>query len=1396
MKTRIVFALRLQLFAIFMLLSAALPAFAQVPAGDVRIHYYRPDGNYSGWGLYAWNANTSSYSWCSTQVAQSGTDSFGVYFDVPVSPTAGSPAGQLGFIINNCADGQIKDPGPNQYLQVTEYSQGWVVSGNPTVFYNQPILGTNPVPAGDVRIHYYRPDSTYTGWGLFAWNANTTNYSWCSSQVSITGIDSFGVYYDVPVTPGNGSPAGQLGFIINNCDDGGTKDPGPNQYLQVTEYTQGWVISNNFTVFYSQPATGTNPIPSGDARIHYNRPDGNYTGWGLYAWNAATNSYSWCSNQVAITGVDAFGVYFDVPVTPASGSPAGQLGFILNNCDDGGIKDPGPNQYLQITLHNEAWVLSGNATVYTTEPAIPPPTGIARIHYYRPDGNYSGWGLYAWNATVDSYGWCSGQVAQSGTDSYGVYFDVPINAANGTPVGQLGFIINNCNDGGIKDPGLNQYLQVTQYTQAWVISGDANVFTTQPTASQIAGAGLYQHQAFWIDRTTVAIPAGNYLSTSTYSLLYSLSASLAISSTGTLSGGTASLPLIYAPGGFTTQEAAQYPQLAGYSVFHLASSVEVSAMAQALTGQLVIQGIDNTSAGLTYTSGIQDAGVLDDLFYYPGKLGPVFDNGQLTINLWAPTAQSVKLLLFAGENDTTPAQKLPMTENNGVWSVAGQPSWKGQYYLYDLFVYVPDQQQIVENIVTDPYSSDIALNGIKTRITDLNDSSTKPQGWDWTQSPWLDSLSDFSVYELHVREFSVADSSVPTQYQGTYLAFTNPESYGMTHLRHLARAGLKAVHIMPSFHIASVDENKANWQSPGALSGYPPDGTQQQAAVEAVQQSDGYNFGYDPVHYFAPNGGFAYNPDNRVFEYRQMVQALHNSGLRVVQDVVFNHTAQDGENTFSILDEVVPGYYYRLDANGNVETASCCYDTASEHRMFAKLMIDNVVQNAIQYKIDGFRFDDMSLHFVSNMADIKNALRSLTLEKDGVDGSKIYIYGEGFLNAETAALGVNATQANLYGYGIGTFNDRIRDGIRGGNSFDNTIEQVQGFATGLFTDPSYYTTTTLGESLAAQQSTLNQEADWIRLGLAGNLRDFTFVDSAGATVAGSQISYDGQPAGYAASPIEAVNYCSVHDNQPLFDAIQLKSAIPGTTSTNGDNIATRTRRQVLAMSVIALGQGIPFFFGGDDLLRSKDMDDNSYNSGDWFNKVNWTLAEEEHNPSLASQESNNWGIGLPLQNVNGGQWSFMQPLLANPALTPTPQNISSAAEAFKMLLHIRGSSALFHMATLQEVQNNLQFLNTGTTQIPGLIVMTLNDHGRDYGSYHQVVVVINATLNPISFQNDQLRGLGLYLHPEEARSTDPTTASSSINDKTGTVLVPGLTTAVFVSGGDSRSWPTGDGNRP
>jgi pullulanase len=702
-----------------------------------------------------------------------------------------------------------------------------------------------------------------------------------------------------------------------------------------------------------------------------------------------------------------------------------------------------------------------------------------------------------------------------------------------------------------------------------------------------------------------------------------------------------------------------------------------------------------------------------------------------------------------------------MHEHRGVWVADGDVNWIGKYYQLQAQVYVSADQAIDTNTTTDPYSVDLSLNGPMTRITDLDDPQTKPPSWDLQTSPPLASLNDLSIYELHIRDFSVGDSTVPVGHRGTYEAFTDLNSDGMRHLHTLAEAGIKAVHLLPSFHFATINEDKSTWQNTENLSSYPAAGEQQQAAVEAVQANDPYNWGYDPVHYMAPEGGYAIDPSNRVREYRDMVGALHLDGLRVIQDVVFNHTFASGEDPQANLDELVPNYYHRLDENGVLETGSCCADTASEHTMMEKLMIDSVVMNAKEYKIDGFRFDAMGLHFVYNMVDIRNALNALTLEKDGVDGSKIYIYGEGFQIAEAAnnAIGPNASQINLYGTGVGSFNDRIRDSIRGGDAF-GTDFQDQGFATGLYTDPSTYTSQ--GTPQSEQLATLLSQSDLIRLSLAGALRNYTLTDAAGQTVTGAQLTYSGQPAGYTASPIEDVNYCSVHDDQSLFDAIQIKTSA-------ADTILIRARRQVLAMSLVALAQGVPFYFGADDLLRSKDMDNDAYNSGDWFNKIDF------------SGMGNNWGIGLPVANENQAQWPIMQPLLANPALKPSPKEIAATSQAFQDFLRIRYSTGLFRMATFAEVQANLSFLNTGSNQIPGLIGMRLDDHGHDYGGgIHHVIVFFNATNAAVSFTDASLKGMNLTLDPLQSASSDATLLQAKFDSKKGAATIPALTTVVFV----------------
>ena len=1227
-----------------------------------------------------------------------------------------------------------------------------------------------PIPSGHIRIHYHRPDANYNGWTIYAFDnttENTGNYG--GGPVQVTGTDSFGAYFDVGVTSG----AQEVGIIIHDpTAAGGDQKDTPNN-LFADPATQGfeyWAYSG-IAKLYTSPPSLSNPtaLLPGYVRVHYHRTDGNYGGWTIYAFFDTTEFPGDYNNGlVPPTNSDAYGVYFDVAV-PAS---AQNLGLIIHNpsAPGGDLKDPGPNEFVDPATEGfEYWGYTGIGKLYKTQLSLTSPTallpGYARIHYYRPDGKYANWTAYAFEDTAEYTGdYNDGLTGVTSLDSYGAYFDISLipSAQN------IGFIIHNISTGS-KDPGPNMYLNVATFAQAWAISGNATVFTAPPTPTQILDSLLNVEQAYWLDRQRVAIQPQFAQSGDSYAITASLTGGLSVTPTG-ISGGT-TIPLT--PGGsLTADELLRYPQLSGYVVLQLPADTKVSTLQTTLQGQLAFSAL-GSNGSLQYATGMQIAGVLDDLFYYPGKLGVVFHHGEndwsdwpddenygVKLKLWAPTAQSVSLQLFDHEFDTTPSVVVPMREHNGVWVAGGDPSWKGKYYLYSVHVWVPADAAVDTNVTSDPYSIDIALNGAKSRITDLDADETKPGGWDGHRSPPLRSFSDMSLYELHIRDFSVNDLTVPPAHRGMYEAFADQQTDGMQHLRGLAKYGLKAVHILPSFHFASVNEDKSTWIIPTALAQYPPDGQQQQAAVTASQTNPAYNWGYDPVHYMTPQGSYASNPDDRVREYRVMVEGLHKAGLRVVQDVVFNHTNASGEGPNSNLDEVVPNYYHRLDSNGNLETGSCCPDTASEHKMMEKLIIDTLLLNAREYKIDGFRFDIMSFMFTYNMQNIQQALRALTPNKDGVDGSKIYLYGEGFNFGDTASnqIGPNASQVNLYGFGVGTFNDRIRDGIHGGSPF--TDERVQGFATGLFTDSSDFTNSNLSPS--QQQAQLLQYSDWIDIGLTGNLRDYTFMDSAGATVTGANVGYNGQPTGYTQSPIEAVNYASVHDNQDLFDQVQLKSSF-------SDNIAARARRQIMGMSLVTLGQGVPFYQGGDDLLRSKDMDQNSYNSGDWFNKIDW------------SGQTANWGIGLPVASQNGGQWPIMMPLLSNPSYTPLPANIAYAEAAFSELLQIRYSSELFRMATLDEVQRNLSFLNTGPNQSPGLIVMKLDANGGKYGAYQHIVVFFNATNAAVSFSDSRLQGLPMHLHPVQKDSSDPATRQSTFDATGGTATVPALTTAVFVA---------------
>ncbi|MFC4452196.1 pullulanase-type alpha-1,6-glucosidase [Deinococcus sonorensis] len=996
-----------------------------------------------------------------------------------------------------------------------------------------------------------------------------------------------------------------------------------------------------------------------------------------------------------------------------------------------------PVTLLTVALLAAATIAPTAATAQAADPAVP--AGYARVNYYRPDGNYQGWGLHVWEDTTAQVEWTK-PLPQTGKNSFGAYWDVPMKEG----WQKLNFIVHQ---GDNKDPGPDQSLPASAGNQAWIISGDSKVYTQKPdvTAQQIGD--LSKAQAHFLTRSLIAVKPELVANGALLNLHYSPAGDLKLTATG-ITGGQ-SLPLIPVEGGMTAALKAKYPYLSGYALVSVRPE-EAAQVPEALRGQLALDSV--TPAGkLVDATSLQVPGVLDDLYSYTGPLGLTWTAGKPSLSLWAPTAQSVQLRLSDAAG--TGEQTLPMTRNaQGVWSIAGDASWKGRSYRYEVKVYAPSTGKVETNLVTDPYSVALTLNSERSVIADLSDAAQKPAGWDALKKPALASVNDLSIYELHLRDFSASDPTVPAAQRGTYLAFTQVNSSGMQHLRALATAGLKAVHLLPTFDIATIEENRAKWKATPDLSKLPPDSDQQQAAVAAVRDQDAYNWGYDPYHYLTPEGSYAVNPDQRTREYRQMVMSLNQAGLRVIQDVVFNHTAASGEASTSVLDRIVPGYYQRLNLDGAVENSTCCSNTATEHTMMRRLMLDTLRLYATQYKIDGFRFDLMGHHMVADMQAARQMLDSLTVQKDGVDGKRIYLYGEGwdFGEVQGNKRGKNATQINMYGQGIGTFNDRIRDAVRGGNPFGGL--QDQGFATGLVGVPN-------GQKQNTDVARLLHLSDQLRVGLTGNLRDYRLTDMTGKTVTGAQVDYNGAPTGYAASPQESINYASAHDNQTLFDAVTLKAPLNAPE-------ATRVRMQDLANSLILLGQGIPFFQAGDDLLRSKSFDTDSYNSGDWFNTLDWT------------GKDNGFGHGLPPADKNKDNWPLYKTLLGNPALKPSAQDTQRATQHFQEMLRVRYSTPLFRMQTAQQVQQGLSFLNTGPQQTPGVIVMRLTGAVNAQNPYRNVVVVFNGSGQTTSVKDPALAPLKLSLHPVLAQSSDPVVRQSKATGNT--LSVPALTTAVFV----------------
>ncbi|MGQ4510394.1 alpha-1,6-glucosidase domain-containing protein [Dermabacteraceae bacterium P13147] len=707
-------------------------------------------------------------------------------------------------------------------------------------------------------------------------------------------------------------------------------------------------------------------------------------------------------------------------------------------------------------------------------------------------------------------------------------------------------------------------------------------------------------------------------------------------------------------GDLPAEVAARHPHLAAYRAY----AVSAPAAELVRTGPLRVGD-----------EALQIGPLLDAL--YPAapthSYGPVREAGGMRVRLWAPTARAVSLLTLPESELGSAKPRVQEMRREADGSYLSQPLLTGDAYRFRIVrqSHVSGEVETVE--VSDPYSVGLSADSRWSVALDLADPDLAPAGWHSHPAPKLRDTSAMTAYELHIRDFSRDDESVPAALRGSYLAFTETGSNGMRHLRELAEAGMNTVHLLPGYDIASIPPAPLH-VSQKALAAHAPDSRAQQDAIARVRDSDAFNWGYDPRHWAVPCGAYCAGDEppaaaRRVRETREMVAALHGAGLRVVCDVVFNHTFAAGNHPDAVLDRVLPGYYHRLDADGNIEQSTCMNNTATERAMAAHLVRYACRLWADAYRVDGFRFDLMG-HMPAAL--LEQIVADLGPEKT--------VYGEGWNFGEVAdgRQFVQASQFGLAGSGIATFSDRLRDGVRGGGPSD-ADPTIQGYGSGAFSHPARGT----GEKDAALLRA------WIAAGLAGNLAEVR-VPYGGKDVPAREIDYNGQPCGYARHICDTVNYVDAHDNETLWDALTLK--LPA-----GAEMADRIRLNTLCLALATWGQAASLWHAGAELLRSKSLDRNSYDSGDWFNRYDVTGAD------------NGFGHGLPPAWDNEERWHYMAPLLAREELRPTPEQVRHARDCALDVLRTLREVPQLRLGSAEKVLARVSFLQTP----PELLVMRI-----------------------------------------------------------------------------------------
>ncbi len=1015
-----------------------------------------------------------------------------------------------------------------------------------------------------------------------------------------------------------------------------------------------------------------------------------------------------------------------------------------------------------------------------------------------PFANYS---LHLWNndacsATAESglnAGWDDKVNTPAAADGFGPSWVVPLSKLEGC----INFIARNGDLANLTGSDMKVVFSDHPDRTVAIVAGKNEIFGSRAEAFT-AAFGVAGASAHLIDGNTLIWQGGK--DKPHVRLYYTESGTIKANAEGVFD-----FPYItLAPTSLTAEQQAKYPHLKDAAAFALPAGKDLKPL---LKGELVAIGTDADGI-LQGATLVQSAGALDALYSEAAtKLtyGAVVEGGNVTFRLWAPTARSVKLALFDGQHKPLGERTMTLDEASGSWSVQGGSELVGKFYRYDIQVYHPVSRKLESYQVTDPYSLSLAMNSEFSQVVDLNDPALKPEGWDSLKAPHSQqNPADITIYEAHVRDLTGNDDSTPAEHRGKFLGLTDTDTAPVKHLQALAKSGVSHLHLLPVFDIATVNEDPAKVANisddfgklcqvnpevqNSKFAGYCSSGQTIEAVLGDLQGSDSkenpqvqelygylrgvdsFNWGYDPYHYTTPEGSYATNAEGsqRILEFREMVKAIkQNIGMNVVMDVVYNHTNEAGLGPKSVLDKIVPWYYQRLNPEtGSVENSTCCSNTAPEHAMFAKLMDDSLVTWARDYKIDAFRFDLMGHHPKDQMVQALAAVKQVNPE--------MYFYGEGwnFGEVQDDKRFVQATQKHLAGTGIGSFSDRLRDAVRGGSPFDggDTIRKTQGFGNGALVDAN--------EMDGVDRATALHQADLVRLGMAGNLKDFILTDKDGIPKKGSDIDYNGQPAGYAQDPTEIQNYVDKHDNQTLFDNLIYKAP----------QGADLVRMQGVSLATAMLGQGIPFTHAGVELLRSKSMERDSYDSGDWYNRVDYTLAD------------NNFDKGLPRKDKDGDNYPLIEKVLGK-HVKPSGADMATMVGFYQELAELRQSSRLLRLGSGAEVIKRVDFRNTGPDQDPGLIVMTVDDGinaGADLDpAIDGLVVMINATNAPQSISdfrdgNDQPIDLtSLQLSPAH-HGGESIARDAAVNG--GTLTLGAWSAAVFVkpqSGAQGTGLPVG-----